>query len=127
MDLDRDLDEERGDEFVALLRAAAVDPSTEWRQATERTLIVAPQNRRARLRASVLTAGGLAAVFAAVSLTGGGPLAPGGGDAARAKPGCITVYVTRVEPLGQLRRQADGSLSVETVRQPVTRPVQRCR
>jgi hypothetical protein len=111
----------------ALLRAAAPELEVQWRHDTERRLLAHHGRSTGRWGVLAAATGGLAVVLAGVTLAGGGPLASSGGDAARAKPGCTTVYVTRAEPLGQVRRQADGSVKVETVRQPVTSAVERCR
>lgn len=110
-----------------LLRAARPAPSLSFGGALERELF--PPRRRLRehrLVVGLTTATALASVLLVVALVGGGPLAPQGGDDARAKPPCTTVYVTSVVPTGEVVRRADGTVTVETSRKPVTRAEQRC-
>ncbi|MFT4034155.1 MAG: hypothetical protein QM679_01105 [Patulibacter sp.] len=126
-----DLDSDRVDaELDALLRAARPAPSLAWRAATRRALL---PERAARRRfipqmrpAAAWATAGLGAVVAAVALAGGGPL-NSSDDAARATTGCHTVYVTKVAPVGELRRGADGVVRVETAQRPVVTAEQRCR
>lgn len=113
-----------------LLRRARPAPDTTWESRLERQLLPSRPGRAARLRGIAGLAGigaGLAAVFAVAGLAGSGPLAPGGGDDAKAKPGCEVVYVTKVAPVGEIVRKDDGSVTVETKRKPVTQSEQRCR
>lgn len=121
----------RSDEdYEALLRRSRPAPTPAWLHETERALLPASGARpRWQRRGGLLAAaaGGLAAVMVAVGLAGGGPLAADGGDDARAKPGCEIVYVTEVRPAGELVQGPDGTVRVETTRQPVTREVERCR
>ncbi len=120
-------------ELDALLRAARPQPDAAWMQATRDDLLPERAARRGIsgwVRVRPVTVGatlGLAAVISAVALVGGGPLGGGGGDDARARQECRTVYVTKVEPTGELRRQADGTVEVQTVQRPVTREVRDCR
>lgn len=122
------LEQPGGDRAIEdLLRAASPAPASAWVHDTERHLLPARGASRAhRWVPFAATAGGLAAVVFGISLAGGGPLASSGGDAAKAKPGCSISYITRVAPQGEVRRQADGSVQVETVRRPVTRRVVHC-
>ncbi len=116
------------DATEALLRAARPAPGLGFAGELERNLF--PQRTRLRDRrlfAGFATATALASAFLVFSLVGGGPLAPSGGDDARAKGDCMTVYVTKVEPAGEVVRRADGTVTVETARKPVTRAVERCR
>lgn len=117
-------------ELDALLRAARPQPDPAWVLRTREQLLAAPAPARSWWRVRPVTVGatlGLAAVISAAALVGGGPLGGGGGDDARATQGCRTVYVTQVEPLGEVRRQADGSVEVQTVQRPVTRERRVCR
>lgn len=138
-------------DYEELLRRAQPEAPVAWRHETERALFgdgapaKAGAGRRwfggratdgkrsgatgwqARRGVFAAAVGGLAAVVLGVSLAGGGPLASDGGDDARAKPGCTTVYVTEMQPAGELLRGADGKVRVETTQQPVTREVERCR
>lgn len=124
------------DHVEALLRASAPAPATAWEAQLERQLL-APGGARSmarlgqrstarRLITATATAGALAAVVVVAGLAGGGPLAPDGGDGARAKPGCTTIYVTEVEKVGEVVRRADGKVTVEGTKRPVTREQQRC-
>lgn len=125
----------RSDEdYEELLQRSRPTPTPAWLHETERALLGAPAParsgsapawRRGRLLAGA--AAGLGAVIVAAGLAGGGPLAADGGDDARAKPGCEVVYVTEVERAGQVVQAPDGTVRVETTRQPVTREVERCR
>jgi hypothetical protein len=119
-------------ELDALLRSVRPQPDPAWTRATrERLLPEAPVRAGWRWRSvRPVTVGatlGLAAVITAVALVGSGPLGGNGGDDARAKQECRTVYVTKVEPSGEVRRQADGTVEVQTVQRPVTREVRDCR
>lgn len=109
-----------------LLRAAAAVPDPEFVSALEARLL--PQQRRGVPRAAgVATALGVVTVaVVAASLADAGPLAPSGGDAARARPGCELVYVTEVAPVGEVVRGADGVVRVETIERPAVRAVERC-
>lgn len=121
-------DDTRPDEAIErLLRAAAPAPDVRWSAELERRLVPSGSARAPRWRLMLGATTGLAAALVAVTLAGAGPLASNGGDPARAKPGCETVYVTEMRPTGELRRDADGNVRVETVRQPVVREIERCR
>lgn len=114
----------------ALLRSARPASSMPFAANLERDLFpekaqVAQRSTRFGVLAGA--AGGLAVVLVIAGLAGGGPLISGGSDAAKAKPGCTTMYVTRVEPVGGVVRKADGTVTVETARKPITREQQRCR
>lgn len=119
-------------ELEALLRAASPRPSARFEADLQRRLFAERPSRMPtfRLRGMgglVAATGGLAAVLVTAGLVGGGPLAPGGGDDAKARPGCTTVYVTEVQSAGEVVRKPDGSVTVETTRKPVSRAVERCR
>lgn len=118
----------RDRELEQLLVQARVAPAPAWVHETERRLLPARAAQPARRRIGFAAAlvGGLAAVVTIAGLAGGGPLAADGGDDARAKPGCTTVYVTKVEDAGKLVQDPDGTVRVETAREPVTRAEQRC-
>lgn len=120
-DLDPQLD--------ALLTRTTASPSVDFESSLERRLFPAGERRvRARRFAGLAVAsGGLAAVVVAAGLAGSGPLANHGGTAAKAKPGCTTVYVAKVQPVGQVVKRGDGSVTVETTRRPVFHAEQRCR
>ncbi|MBO9531422.1 MAG: hypothetical protein J7513_00405 [Solirubrobacteraceae bacterium] len=122
-----DTTHEPNEAIERLLRAAAPGPDARWAADLERQLLPARSSRTQRWRFALGTSVGLAVAIVAVTLAGAGPLASGGGDDAKAKPGCETVFVTEIRPTGQLRRDADGTVRVETVRQPVVREVERCR
>lgn len=124
-----DTPDARDEQLEQLLRRATPAPSTAWKHETERALLPARRgafagHRRLGLLASAT--GGLAAVVVVAGLAGGGPLAADGGDDARAKPGCTTVYVTKAEQAGRVVQDPDGTVRVETARAPVTRAEQRC-
>lgn len=120
-------------ELDALLRATRPAPDPAWVLETRERLLPATERRmglRGWLRVRPVTVAatlGLAGVISAVALVGGGPLGGNGGDDARAREECRTVFVTKVEPSGELRRQADGTVEVQTVQRPVTREVRDCR
>lgn len=119
-------------ELDALLRANRPQPDPAWMLATRERLIPEAPARagwswRGLRPVTIGATLGLAGVITAVALVGGGPLGNGGGDDARAKQDCRTVYVTKVEPSGEVRRQADGTVEVQTVQRPVTREVRDCR
>lgn len=120
-------------ELDALLRATRPQPDPAWMVDVRDRLLPEQAARGGRLgwlrvRPVVVAATlGLAGVISAAALVGGGPLGGGGGDDARARQECRTVYVTKVEPSGELRRQADGTVEVQTVQRPVTREVRDCR
>jgi hypothetical protein len=118
-------------ELDALLRRARPQPDADWMLATRERLLPdvasAPRVWWRMRPAAVGATLGLAATITAIALVGGGPLGGGGGDDARATQECRTVYVTKVEPLGEVRRQADGTVEVQTVQRPVTREQRDCR
>lgn len=113
-------------EVELLLASGRPVPSTAWAAETGRRLLPVRASARVRWRPVLGTAGALGLVLFGATLAGGGPLGSND-DAARAKPGCDVVYVTRVEPVGEVRRQPDGSVRVETTRRPVPRAIERCR
>ncbi len=115
------------DALVALLRRARPEPEAGWSRATERGLFAAAERRRRERLTAFGAAGGLALAVIVAGLAGGGPLAIDGGDAAKAKPGCETVYETRVESVGQVVKRADGKVVVQSTKAPVQRQVERCK
>lgn len=115
------------DALAALLRRARPEPEAGWSRATERGLFAAAERRRRERITAFGAAGGLALTVFVASLAGAGPLATDGGDAARAKPGCTTVYKTQVESVGQVVKRADGKVVVESTKAPVQRAVTRCK
>ncbi|MDO9355481.1 MAG: hypothetical protein Q7T55_17400 [Solirubrobacteraceae bacterium] len=121
---------EHDPELEALLRSAGPRPSARYEADLHRQLFSPRESRFLRLRGAgglLAATGGLATVLVVAGLVGGGPLSPDGGDDARARPGCTTHYVTEVQPAGEVVRRADGSVTVETTRKPVSRAVERCR
>lgn len=123
------LDDTPDPELDRALRAARPTPNAAWAAELRRELLPDRPTRRRRVPLGGLVAatGGLAAVVAIAGLAGGGPLAADGGDDARAKPGCEVVYVTQARSVGEIVRQPDGTVTVETRTKPVSRAVQRCR
>ncbi|MDQ8045613.1 MAG: hypothetical protein AAGC46_20525 [Solirubrobacteraceae bacterium] len=118
------------EQLEQLLRRAAPGPTAAFESTLERHLF--PDRgrvsaRRGRIAGLVAATGGLAAVAVIAALAGGGPLAGNGGSSAKARPGCTTVYVTKVEPVGRVVKKADGTVTVETNRRPVVHEQQRCR
>ncbi len=122
-----DDDARTDDALVALLRQATPAPSTAWQHELERSLFPSRHARpRRRLLPVAAAAGSLAALTLIAGLVGSGPLAIDGGDDARARPGCEVVFVTKVRPVGQVVRQPDGTVTVETTNRPVTSERERC-
>lgn len=120
--IDRELD--------ALLRRTRPQPDPAWIQSTRDALL---PERAVATRAwwrprpvAIAATIGLAATLTVAALSGGGPLGGAGGDEARAVRECRDVYVTQVEPLGEVRRRADGTVEVQTVERPVTRVQREC-
>jgi hypothetical protein len=98
----------------------------------EQRLVPGREPGRARwLRHPLFTgaaaATGLASAAVVLALAGGGPLAPGGGDASRASQDChfVTVKTRARVPLIVVDR--DGQPSLRYRMQLVERPVKRCR
>lgn len=111
----------------ALLRAARPAPSLVFSGELERELFATRRRWREHPAiAGLAGATALASAFLGFSLAGGGPLASTGGSSATADEHCRTVYVTKVEQVGELVRKPDGTVTVETTREPVTREVERC-
>ncbi len=121
--------DDRDDAFEALLRRARPEPDAGWSRATERGIFAALERRRRERMTAYGAGAGLALTILFASLAGAGPLALDGGDSAKAKPkpGCVTVYETRVESVGQVVQRADGKVVVESRKEPVQREVERCR
>lgn len=115
------------DALEALLRRARPEPEAGWSRATERGLFAAAERRRRERVTAFGAATGLALTFFVAGLAGAGPLATDGGDPAKAKPGCTTVYETKVESVGQVARRPDGKVVVESTKEPVQRAITRCK
>jgi hypothetical protein len=119
-------------ELDAVLRRARPRPDATWVRETQRRLLpgMAETSRRSWWRLRPVAIGAvcsLTLVVTALAFVGGGPLGHGGGDEARATQECRTVFVTKVEPIGEVRRGADGSVEVQTVHRPVSRQRVTCR
>lgn len=116
------------EELERLLVTLRPRPDDAFVERTERRLL-GRQSRRLRVRTGVVAAA-LAAAFAGAflvtGLVGTGPLA-GSREDAGARQDCRVETISRQEEVRELRRQADGSIGVQTIRQPVMREVARCR
>jgi hypothetical protein len=124
-----EFDERDLEDLARVLRATRPQPSDAYVSETERALLGRPARPAdgRRIFAALGFSGGLAAVLLVAGLTGGGPLAPGGNEQVRAIQDCQTVLTTRIQPVREIVKQADGSTVVVTREQPVARVVRRCR
>jgi hypothetical protein len=112
-------------QVAAWLARTRPSPDETFVEQTERRLLRPARRRRRPALAALGVTGALAATAIATMLVGTGPL--DGDDAARAKPDCSLVQVTRMQREGQVVVDRRGDPRVVYRTRPVTRTVKRCR
>jgi hypothetical protein len=115
-----------------LLQRSRPVPRAAFVHELEQRLVPRREPGRARwlrrpLFAGAAAATGLASAAVVLALAGGGPLAPGGGDASRASQDCRFVTVKKRERVPLIVVDRDGQPSLRYRMQLVERPVKRCR
>ncbi len=116
---------------LLLERSRPVPRATFVHELEDRLLPAREPARAIRFRrplfAGAAAAAGLASAALVLALAGGGPLAPGGGDASRASQDCHFVTVKERARVPLIVVDRDGRPSVRYRMQLTKRPVKRCR